>query len=114
MLSLPDEADSLAFLGERLGRGRRKVLLGDDELGPRVQRDDVAGVGPEIDDGADAPERRPVVVSRRPPPASARRIFSGRMVNVPRRPRIGLGDVAGQQVGRARRSPATKRVAGRS
>src|SRR6187200_3237262 len=32
VLSLPDEADSLAFLSERLGRGRREVLLSDDQL----------------------------------------------------------------------------------
>src|SRR5262245_39521096 len=57
VLSLPDEADSLAFLGERLGRGRREILLRDDELRARVERDPVARIGPQIRDCPDAARR---------------------------------------------------------
>ena len=79
MLPPPHEADSLAFLGERLGRGRRQVLLRDDELGAGVEPYDVARVGSEIDDAADDTVAD---VSSGPTDASgsASRIFSGRIV----------------------------------
>ena len=60
VLSLPDQADSLALLGERLTRGRRQVLLGHDEPRAGVQLDDVARVGAQVDDVADRPERAEV------------------------------------------------------
>src|SRR5262245_42527517 len=61
VLSLPDQADSLALLLEHLGRGGRQVLFGHDEPGPRLQLDDVPGVWTEIDDAEDRAEGRALV-----------------------------------------------------
>src|SRR4029077_5807439 len=58
VLSLPYQPDSLALQRERLGRGRREILPSDDELGPRVERDDETRVGAEIDGVPDAPGGR--------------------------------------------------------
>ena len=65
VLSLPDEADSLAFLGERLGRGRREILLGDDQLRARIERDPVPGVRAEIGDSPNATARGSLVITDR-------------------------------------------------
>src|SRR3981081_3839409 len=61
VLSLPDQADSLALQGEGLHRGGRQVLLGDDELGAGDECNVEAGVGPQVDDLADMAERRNLV-----------------------------------------------------
>ena len=63
VLPRPHEPDSLAFLGERLGRGRRQVLLGDDQFAAGVEGHDVAGIRPEIDDAAHDAGRRCLVGS---------------------------------------------------
>jgi len=100
VLSLPDQADSLALLLDHIGRGGREVLLGHDQSGSGVEIDDVARIGTEIDDAVDPAARGCLVcagrrVGRREPdllgsdgegpwPAEDRR-----------------GNVARQQVGRA-------------
>src|SRR5438034_11029968 len=61
VLPLPDEPDSLALCRERLHRGGRQVLLGDDELSTRIERHDVARVGAEVDHAADSAGGRRLV-----------------------------------------------------
>src|SRR5204862_8250864 len=48
---VPREADGLALHLERLHRGLREVLLQDDELAARVERDRVPGARAKVDDG---------------------------------------------------------------
>ena len=98
MLSLPDQADSLAFLGERLGRGRREVLLGDDELATRHRARRCSacpGRGRRRPDPAARPNARPPRPRCRARPG---RIFSGRTVNDPVLADHLPGRIAGEQV----------------
>ena len=102
VLSLPDQADSLALLGERLRRGRRQVLLGDDELAPRRRAPRCSACPGR------GRRRRGSCPARRSRPSDRR--ASGRAeadLLGPDRERAGAArgsaaaDVAGQQVGRA-------------
>ena len=54
-----------ALLRERLGRGRREVLLGDDEPRPGIELDDVSGVGAQVDDADDVSGGRGLVLGHR-------------------------------------------------
>ena len=104
MLSLPDQADSLALLLEHLGRGGRQVLFGHHEPGAGLQLDDVPRVGAEIDDALDGAEGRRLVgaghaIDRRQPDLlGTDREAAGPAEDGPR-------DVAGEQV---RRSDETR------
>ena len=112
MLSLPDEADSLAFLGERLGRGRREILLSDDQLRPRIECDPVPGVRAEIGDRSDATARGPLVIADGGVWLGEMDLLEVRIVNAPVAEDT-AGGVAGQEVGRPDEA-GYKDVVGRS
>src|SRR3972149_3628783 len=56
MLPFPDQPDCPATSDERLRGGGREILLRDDEVSPRVQRNDIPRVGPDVDHIADLTE----------------------------------------------------------
>src|SRR3972149_1518099 len=56
MLPFPDQPAAPPTSHERLRGGGREILLRDDEVSPRVQRNDIPRVGPDVDHIADLTE----------------------------------------------------------
>src|SRR3990170_5051683 len=64
MLPFPDQPDCPTTSHERLRGGGREILLRDDEVSPRVERNDIPRIGPDVNDVADASQRADLVGRR--------------------------------------------------